>query len=72
MWCSLIKYHAGDPKADNVGKCLQFTVDDCKLTFWIVAVIQYLIRLTGGPKVCCFVREVDEINKLAQSNIEPV
>ena len=59
-------------KTDNVGKCLQFAVDDCKLTSWIVAAIQYLIRPTGGPKVRCFVRGVNEMNKLAQSSIEPV
>ena len=70
--CPLVGYRAGDLKTDNVGKCLQFAVDDCKLTSWIVAAIQYLIRPTGGPKVRCFVRGVNEMNKLAQSSIEPV
>lgn len=70
--CPLVGYRAGNLKTDNVGKCLQFAVDDCKLTSWIVASIQYLIRPTGGPKVRCFVRGVNEMNKPAQSSIEPV
>ena len=70
--CPLVGYRAGDLKTDNVGKCLQFAVDDCKLTSWIVAAIQYLIRSTGGPKVRCFVRGVNEMNKPAQSSIESV
>lgn len=68
----LVGYRAGNLKTDNVGKCLQFVVDDCKLTSWIVAAIQYLIRSTGGPKVRCFVRGVNEMNKPAQSSIESV
>ena len=68
----LVGYRAGNLKTDNVGKCLQFVVDDCKLTSWIVASIQYLIRSTGGPKVRCFVRGVNEMNKPAQSSIESV